>query len=229
MEINSKIIAHRGIFDNIKIPENSIKAFQKAIDKNIPIELDVQLTKDNVLVVFHDHTLDRMTSQKGILQKKTYEEISKYNLLDTNLKIPKFEEVLKLVKNKVLLDIEIKDTKRISKTCDVLLNLLDGYSNFIIKSFNPKIIRYIKKKNKNIKVGLLIPKKYECNFLFNAVLKSKFMLWFAKPDFIAIHRSLVSLKKYQKLAKKYPIMIWTIKDQQDVDLDSDYIYICNNL
>lgn len=229
MEINSKIIAHRGIFDNIKIPENSIKAFQKAIDKNIPIELDVQLTKDNVLVVFHDHTLDRMTSQKGILQEKTYEEISKYNLLDTNLKIPKFEEVLKLVKNKVLLDIEIKDTKRISKTCDVLLNLLDGYSNFIIKSFNPKIIRYIKKKNKNIEVGLLIPKKYECNFLFNAVLKSKFMFWFAKPDFIAIHRSLVSLKKYQKLAKKYPIMIWTIKDQQDVDLDSDYIYICNNL
>ena len=76
MEINSKIIAHRGIFDNIKIPENSIKAFQKAIDKNIPIELDVQLTKDNVLVVFHDYTLDRMTSQKGILQKKTYEEIA---------------------------------------------------------------------------------------------------------------------------------------------------------
>ena len=53
----NKIIAHRGIFNNLNIPENSIKSFKKALRLGYPIELDVHLTKDNILVVFHDHNL----------------------------------------------------------------------------------------------------------------------------------------------------------------------------
>lgn len=229
MKVGSKIIAHRGIFDNKKIPENSLKAFQNALNKKIPIELDVQLTKDDVLVVFHDDDLMRMCGYDGILQEKTYEEIKKYSLLDTKEKIPTFQEVLDLVNDKVFLDIEVKGTKRIQKTCDVLLKLLEGHNNYVIKSFHPGIIRTIKKKRSDIEVGLLIPKKYECNFLFNFFLQSRLLLKYGKADFIAIHKSLVHKKKYQKLAKKYPIMLWTIKDYKDVDEEDDYIYICNNL
>ena len=54
------LIAHRGIFDNQVIPENSLAAFRKARDYHFPIELDVSLTKDGVLVVFHDKNLQRM-------------------------------------------------------------------------------------------------------------------------------------------------------------------------
>ena len=57
----NKIIAHRGIHDNEKIPENSLKAFKLTMDKNIPIELDIHLTKDNEFIVFHDDNLKRMT------------------------------------------------------------------------------------------------------------------------------------------------------------------------
>lgn len=229
MKVGNKIIAHRGIFDNQKIPENSLKAFQKAVDKKIPIELDVQLTKDDVLVVFHDDDLLRMTGHDGILQKKTYEEIKNYSLLDTKEKIPMFSKVLDLVDDKVFLDIEVKGTKRIKKTCDVLLKLLEGHSNYVIKSFHPEIIRAIKKKRRDIEVGLLIPKKYDCNFIFNFFLQSRILLKYGKADFIAIHKSLIHKKKYQKLSKKYPIMLWTIKDYKDVDEEDDYIYICNNL
>ena len=66
MKIRNNRIAHRGAFNNIDIPENSLLAFKKAIDMKWDIELDVQLTKDNVLVVFHDEDLKRMT---GISKK----------------------------------------------------------------------------------------------------------------------------------------------------------------
>ena len=67
---NNKI-AHRGMFDNKKIPENSIKAFKKALKYNYSIELDVQLTKDNILVVFHDENLKRMTNIDKLLKDTT--------------------------------------------------------------------------------------------------------------------------------------------------------------
>ena len=54
-------IAHRGLYDNKKIPENSKLAFRRALLKNMPIELDVQLLSDDTLVVFHDENLKRMT------------------------------------------------------------------------------------------------------------------------------------------------------------------------
>ena len=56
--LKEKIIAHRGMHSNC--PENSLMAFQKAVQKGYPIELDVQLTKDNEVIVFHDSTLKRM-------------------------------------------------------------------------------------------------------------------------------------------------------------------------
>ena len=61
MKIPNNKIAHRGMFDNIKIPENSLSSFKKALKYNYSIELDIQLTKDNILVVFHDSNLKRMT------------------------------------------------------------------------------------------------------------------------------------------------------------------------
>lgn len=156
MKINGNIIAHRGVYDNKNIPENSIEAFKKALSYKYPIELDVQLTKDNILVVFHDFTLTRMTTNTNYIQDMKYEDIKKINLLDTKEIIPKFKDVIKIVNEEVLLDIEIKNTNRIKDTCDILINELSGYKNFILKSFNPQIVNYLKKKSPNLEVGLLI-------------------------------------------------------------------------
>ena len=75
MKIPNNKIAHRGMFDNIKIPENSIASFKKALKYNYSIELDVQLTKDNILVVFHDENLKRMTNLDKLVCETNYEEI----------------------------------------------------------------------------------------------------------------------------------------------------------
>ena len=71
--LTNKYIAHRGLFDNKLIPENSIAAFEKAVENKFAIEMDVQMTKDGVLVVFHDDDMFRMTGLKGDIREKTYD------------------------------------------------------------------------------------------------------------------------------------------------------------
>ena len=60
-----KFIAHRGLFDREKIPENSMLAFDKALEKGYSIEVDVNMTQDGYIVVFHDNSLKRMTGIKN--------------------------------------------------------------------------------------------------------------------------------------------------------------------
>lgn len=227
MKINGNIIAHRGVYNNKNIPENSLKAFQKAIDLNYPIELDVQLTKDNILVVFHDESLERMTNNKEYIRDINYTDLKKVHLLDTKETIPRFKDVLNLINEQVLLDIEVKNTKRIKKTCEILIEELKGYKNFIIKSFNPKIVRYLKKNYTNLEVGVLITNKSNNKF-YDILLTSKISLMYCKPDFIAIATKLLNKKKFKKLSKKIPTLIWTIEDKNEI-LDNELIYICNNL
>lgn len=227
MKINGNIIAHRGVHDNKKIPENSLKAFEKAIELNYPIELDVQLTKDNVLVVFHDFNLTRMTKKTDYIQDMNLEEIKEITLLETKERIPTLREVLELVNESVLLDIEIKNTNRIKDTCKTLMNELSNYNNFIVKSFNPKIVRYIKNNYPNIEVGLLITNETK-NKLYDKLLTSDFVLKYAKPDFIAISKHLLENKKFKLLMTKIPTLVWTIKNKKEIT-DSNLIYICNNL
>ena len=140
MNVPNHVIAHRGVFDNKTIPENSLSAFRKAIETNYNIELDVQLTKDSILVVFHDETLSRMCHDDRVVQECTYQELQKLTLLDTKEKIPTLKEVLNLVQDKVLIDIEVKNTGRIEDTCDFLLEEVKPYHNYVIKSFSPKIL-----------------------------------------------------------------------------------------
>lgn len=227
MKIKGNIIAHRGIFNNIDVPENSLSAFKKALHLDTPIELDVQLTKDNVLVVFHDDNLERMTGKDSILQDLTFNEIKDLKLLNTNEKIPLFRQVLKLFNNKLMIDIEIKNTKRIKDTCDILMSELSNYDNYIIKSFNPNIIRYIKKSYPDVEVGLLINNKYD-NFILNYILHTKFIIRYSKADFISISKKLLKTKKFKSISNKYKTLVWTVKKKDEINND-DIIYICNNL
>ena len=227
MKIPNNKIAHRGVFNNTTIPENSMKAFRKAVELNYPIELDIQLTKDFVLVVFHDYNLKRMTGIDKNVSDLTYEEIQKLRLLDTKEKIPTLKEVLKLVHNQVLLDIEIKSTKYVSLICQKFLEEIDGYSNYIVKSFNPKIVRFLKNEHPELEVGYLIQKRYP-KYIYNILLKSRFMIHYSKADFLAIDKKLLSSPKFIKLKKKYPFFIWTVK-KEDSYSNKDYVLICNDL
>ncbi len=224
----NKVFAHRGIHNNKNVPENSLLAFKLAIEKNIPIELDIHLTKDNNLVVFHDDNLKRMTSFDKNIEELTTVEIKQLHLLETNEKIPTLQEVLTLVSGKVLLDIEIKSKKANPLIIDTLLSLLENYKHdVIIKSFNPKIVKLLKKKHSPFLSGLLLA--YNTSLWYDFILVKKIIIWYSKPDFLALSKNLLPVKIIQKLIKKYPTLIWTITDSKEIAAinNSHLIYISN--
>ena len=110
----AKISAHRGGGDLKGYPENCIESFAY-LAKNLPviIECDIDLTKDSVLVMMHDATLDRTTTGTGKLIDRTYAELAPFRLEDnmgnvTPYKIPTLEEVLRWGKNKVTFTLDVK-------------------------------------------------------------------------------------------------------------------------
>ena len=220
------LIAHRGIHNNKDVPENSILAFKKAISYNYPIELDVQLTKDNVLIVFHDNNLKRMTKYDKNVNELTYNEIKKLKLLNTNETIPTLRDVLNLINGKVNIYIEIKDTNDVQKICNIVNNELKNYNHFlIIQSFNNKIVKWFSKHNPFVYNGLLINKKNYNSFWGKMIVKR------CKPKFLSISKKYISEYKLQDYYKDYTIVIWTILDKNEIN-DFKKItntFICNNL
>lgn len=221
INLRNLVIAHRGIYNNLNIPENSIIAFKEAINKNIPIEIDVHLTKDNKLVVFHDNNLFRMTGVNKLIRKCDYNSLKKLKLLNTNQKIPLLEEVLQLVNSKVLIDIEIKDDKRITTTVNKLINLLDNYKGpFIIQSFYLKYLFFIKQKRRNYTIGILV---MNIKYLCYKFIDSKLVLEIVKPDFIAYNKNLVMCSKVKKIRDSgIPIIAWTIKNENEKETTIKY-------
>ena len=223
-----KIIAHRGVFDNKKIVENTKESFIKAIHYKYPIELDVQLTTDNKLIVFHDEDLKRLAKRDDIVQDMDSSEATRIKLLDTNSTIPYFKEILELNNDKVFMDIEVKKTKRIKDTVYYLMKDLEEYKNYVIISFDPRIIRYIKKNYPDVKTGLLIQAKYN-NFFLQWILHTRFILKYSLCDFVSISKKVYKNRSLMRYLKKYPIFLWTIKSKEEIDFDDNITYVCNNL
>lgn len=218
-----KLIAHRGIFDNKLIIENTIPAFQNALLHNLNIELDIKMTKDNKLVVFHDDNLLRMANANILIEDLTLEELQSYKLLNIGT-IPTLKEVLKLVDSKVLLDIEIKNTNKINEITSILKNELKTYHNFTIKSFNPRIIKIIKKECPFWICGIILTSRN--NNLYNKILINQY-----KPDFISIDKKIINKKYIRKYTLNHQTQVWTIKNKEELLLinNPNYQYICNNL
>ena len=101
MNYQNLIIAHRGCWDKTH-PENSLLAFQQCVENSVPIELDVQLSLDEEVVVFHDKNTLSMTGVSLEVEKTTFQELRKLKLSSSPAKIPTLKEVLDLVKGKIL-------------------------------------------------------------------------------------------------------------------------------
>ena len=105
-EIYNIKIAHRGYHKNHE--ENTLEAFNEAIKNNFAIETDIRITKDDVLVCFHDRYLNRLLGNKGKISEYEYSEIFNMDIKSTKEKVPTLKQLLDLVDGKVVLLLEIK-------------------------------------------------------------------------------------------------------------------------
>ena len=226
-------IAHRGLFNNEDVPENSLTAFRKAVENGYGIELDVQLTTDNQLVIFHDESLKRMTGIDKRLIECDFDELQQYTLLDTDEKIPLFSEVLKVLKKDTPLVVEIKPEGRCIETARRTVELLKNYDGlYNMESFNPMVITYLRKNHPQIIRGQLAydslkdPQNKE-NFFIKFITTYLMMNFLSRPDYIAYDCTATDNLSFRLCSKlfKGECVAWTIKSQQELEEKRKY-YQC---
>lgn len=214
-----KFIAHRGLFNKENIPENSIKAFELCVQKGYAIELDVNMTKDGYLVVFHDTNLKRMTGIKYNVSDLNLNEIKKLKLLGTENRIPTLEDVFLLVDGKVPLMIEIKRNDKFEELMPKLISMLDKYNGeYVVKSFDPRIVYWLKKKAPHIIRGQLAAKNIRevKGRIMKFLLGKMFFNIFTKPHFISYQYTNINYKMYKKQKRKgREVAVWTVKSKEE--------------
>lgn len=184
--------AHRGLH-GAGIPENSLPAFSAAVERGYGIELDLQLSRDGSVMVFHDEELLRMTGVDRKLSELDAKELRALTLGETKEKIPYFSEVLSLVRGRVPLLIELKGTSvsdmRLCERVEKLLRDYDGA--WCVESFNPMQLRWWKKHRPDVLRGQLVTNlikkkdgsisKKPTDYLLTTLLLNVC----SRPDFIA--------------------------------------------
>lgn len=231
------LYAHRGLHDNKSdAPENSMLAFQKAIEGGFGIELDIQLSKDNVPVVFHDETLSRVCGVDGKVRDCTFEELQQYTLCNSSEKIPRFEEVLEVVNGRVPLIVELKIPSVDLSLCPIADKLLRTYhGQYCIESFNPLGVHWYRCNHKKIMRGQLADafhKEKEFKGAFYFLLENLLFNFMTKPDFIAYnhkHHKKLSRVLCRKLYRN-TAAAWTIKSEDELIEAKKYfdIFIFDN-
>lgn len=220
--LKNMYIAHRGLHDKSKgIPENSMASFKEAVEKGYSIELDLHLLIDGNIVVFHDDNLKRMTEINKSIKKCTYKELQNYNLQNTNEKIPLFEDVLKLVDGRVLIDIEFKYDRKVGELEEKASKILDNYNGrFLVSSLNPFSVNWFK-KNKPEYIRGIISSNFidqDMNSIKKFILEKMLLNFLIKPDFIAYNINALPNRTIDKLRKKgYSILVWTIKSNIELN------------
>ncbi len=215
--------AHRGLHDNQSdAPENSMAAFGKAVEAGYGIELDVQLSKDRIPVVFHDETLERVCGVKGKVRDYTFQELQEFTLLDSEEKIPRFADFLKLVDGRAPLIIEIKIYEKAATVCSLADELIRQYrGTYCIESFHPLALWWYRKNRPRVIRGQLssnFRKKGRPEappfFLVHYLLFN----FLGKPDFIAYdhhHKKNISRRLCRVLYKALSVA-WTIRSQKEL-------------
>ena len=211
--------AHRGLHGNGRA-ENSASAFKAAVDAGYGIELDVRLSKDGELVVFHDDTLKRVTGIDGRVDEYTADELANFKLSGTEDGIPRFSEVLEIVAGKVVLLVEIKEDAGNSAVSEKTAEMLLDYDGpYIVESFNPLSLATISKRLPKIARGILSHRYYAYEryrkplyFFLQCLLLNRI----CKPSFIAYdhrHARCISLR-IARLMGAFTVA-WTVKSAED--------------
>ena len=211
-----KYVAHRGLHDE-ESPENSLSAFEKAIEKGYVIELDVQQIADGTVVVFHDTSLSRMTGQDGYLKNLITEDLSACYLEGTKETIPTFQQALDLINGRTPIIIEVKNTLKVGSLESATLEILKNYKGqFAIMSFNPYVLSWFKENAPEILRGQLSAffKKDKLSLVKKVVLKKMLLNKVAQPNFIAYEAEPLP-NRYVRKFNNLPLLAWTVRSQEE--------------
>ena len=224
MEFTHWNYAHRGLWDEEKgIPENSIPAFRRAADAGFGIELDVHLTRDRQLVVFHDNSLERMCGVDQKIEECTLEELRRQKLGSSKYGIPLLSEVLETVNGRVPLLIEIKMPGKDPYVCAELERQMEQYSGtYCMESFNSLALRWFRENRPDVIRGQLSTKfraRDGQSFFLRFLARGLMLNFVGRPDFIAYDHRYADCMGFliNRVLCRIPAFAWTIRSQAAYD------------
>lgn len=199
--LKSEKIAHRGIFDNKRIYENTISSYDRALKHKYIIHIDALMLKDETIICFHDLDAKRLLHVEESVENMTYDElmyIAKYQ-------IPTLEDALKAVDGKVPLIIEVRNKKKRHLFEQKLSEILDNYNGlFAVQSFYLSVLKWFYKNRKNYVTGYLVCKK-----------NSRKDYFFKKYDYLSINVLLYSDSRIKRIRGNKMVIGYKILNKKE--------------
>lgn len=224
--LTQRPVAHRGLHDaSAGVIENTPSAVKAAISYGFAIEVDLQVSKDGEAMVFHDNTLDRLTTSRGKVIDRTAKQLKRVNFKDTGDKMWRLGDFLQLVRGVVPLVIEIKSPRDnvgpLERRVAEVLSTYNGPA--CVMSFNPHSIIAIKTLAPTLARGLVAGRFADIPEWAHLSDKERFnrrhllYAFEADADFIAYHvKALPAPAPWvtRTLLRK-PLLSWTVRSEQD--------------
>jgi len=219
--------AHRGLH-NEEFPENSLPAFGNAVEKGYAIELDVHLSSDGELIVYHDNTLERMTEHSGKVEDYTAEQLAGMKLAGSEYTIPTLGQVFDKVGGKVPILIETKN-EGVAGALEVkLYEALRNYKGlFAVQSFSPFSIGWFKKNAPDVIRGQLAADFREgaesVAGIKKFVIRNLLTNFLCRPQFISYCKEGIGRGVVRRLRKKgTSALAWTVRSREEADEAAPY-------
>jgi len=212
--LRTRPIAHRGLHSK-GVPENSLPAFENAVDAGYPAELDVRITADGEPVVFHDRRLDRLTDRTGAISNKRWADIADCQLMGTDETVPHLKTVLDTVDGEIPLLIELKNFHTPGKLERSVIDCLDTYDgDFAVQSFNPLVVWWLRRHRPDWPRGQLAPLSLGNGYLSRKILKRLVPSIYTSPDFIGYGCNFLPTLPFNRGNKKEQhVLAWTVRSE----------------
>jgi glycerophosphoryl diester phosphodiesterase len=224
--LTARPIAHRGLHDaGAGVFENTLLAAEAAVAAGFSIECDVQGTADGDAVVFHDHTLDRLTGAQGPVRDRTSAALSGLALGGTAERIPTLTAFLDRIAGRTPLVIEIKsrfdnDPRLAHRTIEVLT---DYGGPFVLKSFDPFVVAAVRTTAPRIPRGIVAESAYVGDEWEKLSVEQRHdmanLLHFraTEPDFLSwrVHDLPSAAPFLCRHLKGMPVIAWTVRTEAD--------------
>jgi glycerophosphoryl diester phosphodiesterase len=221
-------IAHRAYHDRASGRiENTISAVIAAIEHNFSIEVDLQLTADGEIIVFHDDTLERLSEAKGRVDLHDLPSIRAVRLHDSGDHIPTLDEVLEEVSGKVPLILELKSRWNGDRRLEqAVATTLANYAGPIaVMSFDPASMRAMRKLMPHLPRGLVAERFNQEDwrdvpFFYRFALRHLLAAAAVMPNFIAYDVSALPATAPLSIRHVFdlPLLTWTVRTQDEQDI-----------
>ncbi|MFA4646266.1 glycerophosphodiester phosphodiesterase family protein [Pyrococcus kukulkanii] len=204
------VLGHRGWIG--KYPENTLLAFQKAIESGADgVEFDVWLTKDGEAIIMHDETIDRTSNMRGRQKDMMLEELKKADL-GMGQRIPTLEETVEALPRDALINVEIKDVDAVERVYEIVSK--NNPERFMISSFEVEALKRYRELDNETTMGLLIDNEEIVPKI--PQLKKELNLWSVNVPMEAIpiigfERTVEAIKWARSLGLK--VVLWTENDE----------------